>query len=90
MKRSKIATFKVKEEPKDKKTSKNFLIGDYFTIDFDKCMSDIQNRGMIYLRENNEIFKFYPNEVYMIRMSYIDRYDVDVDKDRKEFENYIK
>jgi len=89
MKRSKIATFKVKDYPKNEETSKKFKIGDYFTIDFDRCLIDLENKGIIYLREGNELYKFYPEEIYMIRMLYIDKYDVDIDNDKKEFDKFL-
>lgn len=89
MKRSRIATFKVKDYPKNEKTSKKYQVGDYFTIDFDRCILDLENKGLVFIKEGNELYQFYPEEIYMIRMLYIDKYDVDIDEDKKEFENFI-
>lgn len=88
MKRSRLATFKVKKLSKFIETRKKIGIGDYFVIDFDRCLSDIKNNGYIYIENQN--LKIYPDEVYLIRVTYIDKYDVDIDKEYNEIKKLIK
>ena len=90
MKRSRIVTFKVKETPKDKKTKSSYKTGDYFTVDFDKCITDLENDGRIYVPiDHGKSVVFYSNEVYIIRVMYIDKYDSDPENEIKEFEKFL-
>lgn len=85
MKRSRIVTFKIKENPKDNKTSEKYHIGDFFSMDFDLCLTDLERKGFIFYNG----YKFYPNEVYIIRVMYIDKYNVDPDDEINEFNKFV-
>lgn len=91
MKRSRISTFKIKKSPKNEYTRKFYNIGDYFTIDFDKCLMDLENYGSIFIIvEQGDNCIIFPDEILLIRVSYIDKYDVDFDNELIELKKYLK